>query len=150
MARPTSFTKSRATAICRRIADGESLRTICQSKGMPSRHTVFNWLAANEEFRTQYAVAREMQADLLADEIIEIADDARGDAFVDKDGNEQTNNERVARSKVKIDARKWLAGKLRPKVYGDRVVQELTGEGGGPIQTEAAVTIYIPSNGRDG
>ncbi|AGG31951.1 hypothetical protein MU9_2906 [Morganella morganii subsp. morganii KT] len=69
----------------------------------------------------QYARAREIQAELLAEEIIEIADDSSGDVIVDDDGKEQTNHERVARSRLRVDARKWYASKLAPKRYGDRI-----------------------------
>ncbi|MRT15310.1 hypothetical protein GJV07_24135 [Enterobacteriaceae bacterium RIT711] len=69
----------------------------------------------------QYARAREVQAEILAEEIIEIADDSSGDVFVDDDGREQTNHERVARSRLRVDARKWYASKLAPKRYGDRI-----------------------------
>jgi hypothetical protein len=61
---------------------------------------------------------------LLAEEIITIADDSSGDVIVDDDGNEQTNHERVARSRLRVDARKWYASKLAPKRYGDKVTHE--------------------------
>ncbi|HDL7100129.1 TPA: hypothetical protein PXM79_002920 [Yersinia enterocolitica] len=72
----------------------------------------------------QYARARAIQAELLAEEIITIADDSSGDVIVDDDGKEQTNHERVARSRLRVDARKWYASKLAPKRYGDRVQHE--------------------------
>jgi len=72
---------------------------------MPSTSTVFRWLEQYAGFSELYARAREIQADMLADEILEIAD------------SEIDTN----RARVMIDARKWLAGKLRPKKYGDRV-----------------------------
>ncbi|MRT15312.1 hypothetical protein GJV07_24145 [Enterobacteriaceae bacterium RIT711] len=72
----------------------------------------------------QYARAREVQAEILAEEIIEIADDSSGDVIVDEDGHEQTNHERVARSRLRVDARKWYASKLAPKRYGDRIQHE--------------------------
>lgn len=80
------------------------------------------WLQRHEDFMQQYARAREIQAELLAEEVIEIADDSSGDVIVvDDDGNEQTNHERVARSRLRVDARKWYASKLSPKRYGDRI-----------------------------
>lgn len=79
MARPSTFTEEVAGLICERLADGESLRSICSQEGMPSKSMVFRWLAANEAFRDQYARAREAQADTLFDEILDIADDGRND-----------------------------------------------------------------------
>jgi hypothetical protein len=90
---------------------------------MPDKATVFRWLAQNEGFRDQYARAREAQADALFDEMLDIADDGSNDWMERKreDGSteEVLNHEHIQRSKLRIDARKWMAGKLRPKVYGD-------------------------------
>lgn len=133
--RPSSFTQEVADAICERLADGQSLREICQDEDMPNRATVFRWLAKFKEFSDQYAHAREEQADSLFDEILSIADDGRND-WMEKHGKEgenigwQENGEALRRSQLRIDARKWMAGKLRPKRYGDRTQMELTGPQG--------------------
>lgn len=133
--RPTKFSQALADAICERIADGDSLRTICDEEGFPARSTVFKWLSENKSFSDQYAHAREEQADSLFDEILSIADDGRND-WMEKHGKEgenigwQENGEALRRSQLRIDARKWMAGKLRPKRYGDRTQMELTGPQG--------------------
>lgn len=106
MARPSEYSQDTAAEICARLVNGESLRSICASEGMPDVKTVYRWMGANEEFRQQYAHAREDQADTLADEIVDISDDA----------TEDPNSRRV-----RIDARKWVAAKLKPKKYGDRI-----------------------------
>jgi hypothetical protein len=62
-------------SICDRLADGESLRAICSDAGMPSRATVFRWIARHKEFRDEYTLACELRAEDLAEEMIEIADD---------------------------------------------------------------------------
>lgn len=123
MARPPSFTQKIADAICEGIAEGRSLRDICSDEGMPNKATVFRWLAddAYVLFRDQYTRAREAQADVLFDEILQIADDGTRDTYTDKDGNERTDQDVIARSRLRVDARKWMAGKLRPKVYGDKL-----------------------------
>lgn len=105
--------------ICERIAAGESLRSICKDGGMPSKAAVFADLAADASFADQYTRAREAQADSLADEIVEIADDSSDDP----------NSRRI-----RIDARKWVAGKMRPKKYGDKISAEVTGADGGPVE----------------
>lgn len=120
MGRPSTYSDKIVDAICSRLMDGESLQAICRSAGMPSRVTVLRWLGANEAFRTQYARAREAQAEALADEIVAIADDEEGD---------------VQRSRLRVDARKWVAAKLLPKKYGDASRVEHTGADGGPIET---------------
>ena len=115
------FSQEVADRICEQIAEGRSLRDICQDEGMPAKSTVFKWLSERREFSDQYARAREAQADALFDEILSIADDGSNDTIRDDDGNERPNQEVIARSRLRVDARKWMAGKLRPKVYGDKL-----------------------------
>lgn len=129
--RPSEFTQEIADKICERLADGESLRSICEAEEMPSKTTVFRWLNANPDFRDQYARAREVQADTLFDDILDIADNARND-WMERRGEDdagwQVNGENIRRSQVRIEARKWMAGKLRPKVYGDKIDVNHSGE----------------------
>lgn len=125
--------------ICELIADGQSLRGIVLAEdGMPSRATVFKELAADHVFADQYARAREAQADTIFDEILKIADESQHDTYIDEDGNTRTNQEVVARSKLRVDARKWMAGKLRPKVYGDKL--NLQGDPDNPLALGLTVT----------
>ena len=114
MARPSSYTQKIADEICERLANGESLRKICLTPDMPDKATVFRWLANDPKFRDQYAHARETQADVLADEIIDIADGKRAEY----EGGEAD----VQRDRLAMDARKWVAAKLKPKVYGDKTL----------------------------
>lgn len=112
--RPSSYTDEIADDICERLANGESLRRICLTPNYPRQATVFRWIAANDKFREQYARAREAQADTLADEIIDIADGKRAEY----EGGEAD----VARDRLAMDARKWVASKLKPKIYGDKML----------------------------
>ncbi|MDH7790720.1 terminase small subunit protein [Ochrobactrum sp. AN78] len=105
--RPTDFTPEMATYICGELSAGVSLRTICNDPGMPDRGTVFRWLSKDEDFRNQYARAREAQVDAMAEDILEIADEG--------------NEEDTQRAKLRIDARKWLMSKMAPKKYGDKL-----------------------------
>jgi hypothetical protein len=105
---------------------------------MPDKSTVMRWLATHKEFRDQYASAREAQADYYAEEIIEIADDGSNDWMERKRGEETIeveNHEVIGRSRLRVDTRKWLMARMAPKKYGDRVMQEVTGKDGGPIET---------------
>jgi hypothetical protein len=129
--RPTSFTETVADIICDRLAGGESLRAICGDDAMPSRPTVFRWLTSNDAFRDQYARAREAQADALFDEIVDIANTpvmGRKEKY-DADGKliESSTGDMIEHRRLQIDARKWVAAKLRPKVYGDKLDVDLTG-----------------------
>jgi hypothetical protein len=126
MAGKSTFTQDIADTICERIADGESLRSICADEAMPSTSTVCKWLAAEPSFSEQYARARELQADALFDEILEIADDGTNDWMERKNADDQSigwreNGEALRRSQLRVDARKWMAGKLQAKKYGDKL-----------------------------
>lgn len=127
MARPSEYSEETAYKICEQLADGMSLRKICAQEGMPDKTTVRRWLQQQDGFRTQYAQAREDQADHWADEIIDIADEA----------------EDAGLARVQVDARKWVACKLKPKVYGERLAAELSGPNGGPIETKATPDIEL-------
>jgi hypothetical protein len=122
--RPSEYSKKIAERLCEALANGASLRKACAAKDMPAPATVYRWLRGNREFQEQYARAREIQADLLFDEILEIADNAEGDFIEVKQGDGttvlRTNHENVHRAKLRVDARKWVAAKLQPRKYGDR------------------------------
>ncbi len=134
--RPSKFTEALAARLCERLAEGNSLRSICRDDAMPAISTVMGWLfdGNHDEFSEQYARAREAQAEVRADEIIEIADDAAGDLTTDKDGKEIVSHEHIQRSRLRVDTRKWVASKLLPKRYGDKL--QHTGEGGGAVSHE--------------
>lgn len=131
MARPTKFAQAKADAICERLAEGESLRAICAGGDMPNKATVFRWLAAHDEFRDQYALARESQADALFDEILHIADTQQIGQKVKKLANgkkEISSGDMIEHRRLQVDARKWMAGKLNPKKYGDKIEHDHTGQ----------------------
>jgi len=90
--------------------------------------TVFDWIHDNPEFAKQYARAKEEQADYLADEMLDIADDRSEDEiFIEADdasgktAKRVCNKEFINRSRLRVDTRKWLASKLKPKKYGEKV-----------------------------
>jgi len=136
--RPSVFSQEIANSILERIADGESLRSICCDEGMPNKATVFRWLVDPQhvDFATKYTLAREVQADSLVDEMTDIADDGTND-WMEKKSNDgdvigwQENGEALRRSALRISARQWIAAKLRPKKYGDKV--SLAGHDGGAL-----------------
>lgn len=128
-----------------RIADGESVRSICRSDGMPAISAVMRWLAEDESFREQYARAKEMGAEAMAEDILDIADNAKND-WMERLGDDQPagyilNGDHVRRSALRIDARKWLLAKTMPKKYGDKVTQEHIGANGGPIETKSSLDV---------
>ena len=130
--RPSSFSQHTADLICARLADGESLRSICRDDSMPHVSTVLRWVASkdHQEFREQYAHAREVGLEQMADEILEIADETAFDTIATKDGY-KADNEWIQRSKLRVDARKWILSKQLPKKYGDRTT--LAGDPENPL-----------------
>jgi hypothetical protein len=123
MGRPSEFTPEIANEICERLAEGESLRTICDEDAMPSRSTVRLWRKGNEAFSAQYAHARECQAETYAEKIVD-------DALVATD---------AALGRLRMDALKWAASKLAPKKYGDKIAHVGGDEGDAPIRHSVAV-----------
>lgn len=67
------YTRQVAEAICERLARGESLRSICKTKGMPSPSTIYDWRDTRPEFARSFARARELAAEACAEEAVEIA-----------------------------------------------------------------------------
>ncbi len=139
--RPTDYTKDLADVICARLTEGESMRKISRDDAMPASATMFRWLREKTEFKEQYDIAKAECADMYAEEIIEIADDAANDyTKTDEDGL-KLNAENIQRARLKVDARKWVASKLKPKKYGDKIAQELSGPNGGAIQQKWEVEL---------
>ena len=94
---------------------------MCRDSHMPAISSVYLWMGEHPDFSEKYARAREDQADTLADEIIEIADQSKGE-----------NMPGVQSAALRVDARKWAASKLKPKKYMDS--RAVTGLEGGPLQ----------------
>jgi Bacteriophage Sf6, terminase small subunit-like len=122
--RPSDYCAEIAMTICDRLADGESLRAICAGDGMPNKATVFRWIGRHKDFRDQYAVAREVQADDILDEILEIAHDDSRDHVkkVGADGKVTwvVDHENIARCQLKINALFRIVAQLAPRKYGNR------------------------------
>lgn len=125
--RPTKYDTKITDMICERLLNWESLMKICVSEDMPDRATIHRWLILHKEFCDKYEQAREKQAETLADEIIHISDTATDSGLW----------------KLRVDARKWVASKLLPKKYWDRITQEHTGVNWWPIEYKE-LSAYTP------
>lgn len=138
--RPSVFSQQVADEICSQIAAGEPLTRICKRDDMPHLATVYRWLQDPDraKFCELYREARDNQADTMFDQITEIADDGTNDYMEQRDKDDnligwRVNGEHVQRSKLRIDARKWQAARLRPKKYGERTI--LGGDPDNPLLT---------------
>ena len=144
--RPTTYDADLAMGICERIMEGESLSRICQDEHMPSRGQVLRWLGANPEFRVLYRQARVLAAELLADELIAIADDATHDFRTNDRGDQVLDREAVLRSKLRVDARKWVLAKLLPRTYGggEDAAPEAAAPGEAPMDQPSRALALTP------
>ena len=128
--RPSEYTQEVADAICAELSIGKSLRTVCDADDMPSVKTIFNWFRAYPDFLQQYTRAKEESADAMAEELLYIADNQEigVTTTVKGDGSVETKEEdMLGHRKLKIESRKWLMAKMKPKRYGDKL--DLTTDG---------------------
>ena len=140
--RPSTFSQHIADIICIRLSEGESLREIVKTEGMPDRTTIYDWLMKHEGFANQYTRAREEQADTYADEIIAIADEQPEIiAVVDKKTGalieHKLDGAFLQWQKNRIEARKWTAMKLKPKKYGDKM--QIGGDPESPLTVDVSL-----------
>ena len=118
--------------VCEAIADGMSLRKACEADDTDdilSKKTIMLWLKEDENgpLCDQYTRARQKQADAIFDECLDIADQS------------ESNSDNIQHARLRIDTRKWMAGKLRPKKYGDKVGVDLD------AKVKSDVTVHSPS-----
>lgn len=125
------------------IAAGEATHKVLSTYLKP-RKEFYAYLASNQDAGNRYARAKHDGMEVLADEMLEIADDSTSDIIVDDEGRERTNAEVVARSRLRVDTRKWLLSKLAPKKYGERVDLTHAGPDGGAILQRIENVIVDP------
>lgn len=124
--RPTKYNQELANEICDTIAcNSKGIGPLCEERPhWPNPDTIFTWRKIYPEFSDKYDICKKYQIEVLVDEILTIADDTSNDTIIrtNRDGSESEvcNTEWIARSKIRIDTRKWLAAKLMPKLYGDK------------------------------
>ena len=139
-----------AEALCDVIADGGNLKEFCRDRNF-SHSSVLRWINAQPARLDLYAHAREARADLLADEIVAISEEDRMVRALNPETGEiedvTFDATAVQRNRLRVDARKWVAAKLRPRVYGDKLA--LGGADGlDPIKQEVVqhtVTFVAPA-----
>lgn len=143
--RPSTFTQKVADEICERLSQGEPLRQICRDERMPSWRTVYDWKAAHADFAARIAHAREAGFDAIAEECLEIADETAFDTILTDQGD-RPNSEWITRSRLRVETRLKLLAKWDPKRYGDKVTNELTGPGGGPVEFTGITRRIVKAN----
>lgn len=114
-----------------RLSKGETLTGICRTEGFPCRKTVHKVKNENAEFGLQFARAKDLGFDAIAEDSLKIVDDA--------------NPESVQVAKLRAEHRLKLLAKWDPKRYGDKVTTEHTGANGGAIETITRIELVAPS-----
>ncbi len=116
------YNEELAQEICNAIAThAQSVQSLCnENPHWPDRDTIFAWIVRYPDFNSLYARAKRSQAEVMVDELLDVADDKSGDMIVSPNGKITIDSEYINRSRLRIDTRKWIACKLIPKVYGDR------------------------------
>ena len=133
--RPTDYTEDLADLICERLAIGESMRSIARDEDMPAMSTLFQWLRVHPSFTEQYERAKVESADAMSEDCIDIADNIDGQTVmvdgvplvVEGEMVKVVDSVSVQHAKLKVDTRKWLMSKMKPKKYGERTTTEHTG-----------------------
>lgn len=126
--RPTKYTQELADEICEGITLGNSIRTVCKPEHMPAISTFYKWIRTNEQFAKQYARATEERTEAMAEDLLDIADNGANDYMDTEDGKTQYNGDAIQRAKLRVDTRKWLMAKMKPKKYGDKLEVDSTSE----------------------
>jgi hypothetical protein len=113
------------------IAGGKTLRDFCRQPNMPKYSIIYEWAREDADFGEQFARARDIGADVIAEEILDIVDERPVDSTGVMDPSEV-----IAWQKNKAHTRLQLLAKWNPKKYGDqKKAVELSGPNGGPIET---------------
>ena len=121
--------------IIEKMCEGHSLSAIMRADIdliLPSQSTVYDWLRPgtkyhDADFAEKYAYASTSRAEILFDQILEIADDRSKDYIITEDGKKKFDSEHWQRSKLKIEARKWHLSKVMPKKYGEKSTTVIEG-----------------------
>lgn len=120
--RPSTYTDEMGDRICDLLTEGKSLRKICMGDDFPHASTVYVWLDRFPSFADKYVRAREAATEDMLEDILEIADEKGIDP---------------QEKRVRIDTRKWVMGRLKPKKYGDKQQVEVGNKDGEALKVES-------------
>lgn len=141
-----------AAEICEKLAtSAHGLGSVLRSdQRFPSRSEFYRWLESDgqdgDALRDMYARGKAAQADYMAEQILEIADDGRNDVWHDPEtGKPVVDFDHIQRSRLRVDARKWIAAKLAPRKYGEKTQLEHSGPDGRPVSHSLTVEFVDPS-----
>ena len=153
--RPSAYSTDRADRICDLLLKGLSLAAVSRRRGMPTQTTMLKWLAAHPDFEVRYVHARQYYAEVMFDEMIQIADDASGDWIEKVSGKNgevfmAANLEHINRSKLRVDTRRWILARMAPLKYGDKlsIDKRVTGSLDVTVQADLDTSALTPAEKR--
>lgn len=117
------YTEELAEAICKHIAEGGALKPFLRQPGMPNWSTVYAWIAEKPDFAERMELARQMGADAIAEEAMEIADTTQEGVRTEtsEDGHKEVREDMLGHRKLRVWTRLQLLAKWHPKKYGTKV-----------------------------
>lgn len=133
--RPSKYTPEIAREIVERLSEGEPLRKICRSDGMPEWRTIYDWMYRDQELSAAIARARELGQDAIAEDILAELNDEPERILSEGGGRIDSGYVQLLRARAEIKLK--LLAKWNPKRYGDRVTHE---GGDEPIKVESKTT----------
>ena len=133
-----------AKEICDELSTSiKGITELCyENPHWPTFKNVYRWMHAHEDFRQAYARAKAFQVELLVEEALKSAFRKDEDTIIDGNGNQKCDHEWVSRSRLKIDTIKWIACKLAPRVYGERIQVENTNPNDDPQIINARKVVH--------
>lgn len=158
--RPTLFSPTLGDFICSLIAEGKSLNSICATiDEMPYIGTVLRWVLDGEvkktpeleSFAISYTRAMKIRSEILADQVVDIADykgsdfktDANGIMIFDDAGNPIIDHDNIQRAKLQIETRLKYIALVQPKKYGTKITNEMVGDPDKPLVTQTIEVTYV-------
>lgn len=123
--KPPTRSKKIDDQILQRLANGETLTSICRDLGLKP-HQVYHWTLVDEDFGQRFARARDFGDLVIEDQAI----DASDERCVDEENSETENEKGVGRSRKTFDnvARSRLRAETRLKVVARRKGAKITNE----------------------
>ena len=133
LGRPSSYTQELADKICEEIASGKSMRSVSRMEGMPAMSMIFRWLREHPSFREQYTASTIERTEAFQEDVIDISDDGSDDYTEDnymegRTPGYQVNSENIQRSRLRVETRKWLMERMKPKKYGAKIDMTTNGK----------------------
>lgn len=148
MGRPSDYSPQVAEAIIEWIAAGKPLREFCRQEDTPAWRTVYDWLERNPDFSARFARARDMGADAIAEQALEIADTPLEGVRTEvggKDGPKEIREDMLGHRRLQVETRLKLLAKWNPKKYGEKLAVGGDAEAP-PIRVQKIERVVVRAN----